>query len=545
MTHPNPSTALARVVVDELVAGGVRFVAISPGSRSGALAIAAAGQDGIETRMVLDERSAGFHALGVARASGRPAAVITTSGTAAANLLPAVVEADLSGVPLIVITADRPAELQGVGANQTIDQVELFGAKARIFRGIEAPGPDLDANRLWRETVRSVVGHASGPFPGPGHLNVAFREPTVPVSDDGRSSAPAYQFPTPRLDDVAMDPTARETSLPTIDPGRGLVVGGDGPYDRAALLERSRALGWPFVATALSGLRGEEVVSAYHFTLASGVPDRLRPRTVVAVGGIGPDPVLEDLVAAAPVRLRVDAWGRHIDPRRNATSVLAADPLQVLAGVEGRADEDWAGLWLGVDKAMRARVLADVTAEHRLSGGSVAEALNAIAWEALVVSSSLPIREVDAHLARSGPVFANRGASGIDGFVSTALGVATVSPRTLAISGDLSLLHDSNGLLHDGDVDLTLVVVDNGGGGLFDSLPQATYAPDFERLFVTPPHRDLAALAVFHGARAQLVASRSELIAAVSGGLDASGIDVVVVPVDRVFDLEARRRRYD
>jgi 2-succinyl-5-enolpyruvyl-6-hydroxy-3-cyclohexene-1-carboxylate synthase len=266
---------------------------------------------------------------------------------------------------------------------------------------------------------------------------------------------------------------------------------------------------------------------------------------VVAVGGIGPDPGLEELVAAAPVRLRVDGWGRHIDPERNATSVIAADPLQLLEGVEGKADGDWAGLWLGVDTAMRARVLTDLTAEHLLSGGVVAQALNEIAWDALVVSSSLPIREVDAHLTRSGPVFANRGASGIDGFVSTALGVATILPRTLALSGDLSLLHDSNGLIHDGDVDLTLVVVDNGGGGLFDSLPQASHAPDFERLFVTPPGRDLAALAVFHGARAHRVGSRSELIAAVSAGLDTPGVDVVIVPVDRAHDLEARRRRYD
>lgn len=545
MTHPNPSTALASVVIDELVVRGLRFIAISPGSRSAALAIAAALHPDVQTRVIIDERSAAFHALGVSLASGAPAAALATSGTAPANFFPAVVEADMAGVRLVTITADRPAELRGVGANQTIDQVELFGAKVRDYRGIEAPDGTEDSNDEWRETVAGLIDRATGPFPGPVHLNVAFREPTVPVADDGRTGGQAYVFPTPRNGPrPGIDPVTDELFGLELDAHRGLVVAGDGDYDRHGLLDQARRLGWPVLATALSGLRGEEVVNAYHYLLEAGVPKAMTPSTVIAVGAIGPDPILEDLVVSSDVRIRVDRWGRHIDPRRNATRVVAADPIDVLAGVVGVADESWARSWLENDRVMRGKVELTLQDEVSLSGAVVGTLLNEIDRGALVVSSSLPIREIDAHLTSRGAVFANRGASGIDGFVSTALGVATIFPRTLALCGDLSLLHDSNGFLHDGEVDLTLVVIDNGGGGLFDSLPPARHAPEFERLFITPPGRDLSQLVKVHGARVQTVQSPAELIEAVSSGLSLTGIDVVLVPVDRSHDLSVRSRSY-
>lgn len=547
MTHPNPSTALARTVVDELVAGGVGFIAIAPGSRSGALAIAAAGHPGVETRVVIDERSAAFWALGVARASGRPAAVVATSGTAPANFFPAVVEADMSGVPLVVVSADRPAELRGVGANQTIDQVEMFGRKVRAYRGIEAPDAGTDGNRSWRQAVRELMANATGrPMPGPVHLNVAFREPTVPVTDDGRTGGAVYEFPTPRLDvegEPKPVPDGPRTSV-DVGPARGVVVAGDGQYDRAVLAEEARRLGWPVLATALSGMRGLDVISSYRYSLDGGVPEELVPDTVVAVGGIGPDPRLEDLVAVAGVRIRVDRWGRRIDPGQNATSIVAADPVELLRGVSGSAPASWAGAWRDADAAVRARVVAGVEGQSRMSGGGVAHALNRVERGALVVASSLPVREVDAHLTTPGRVFANRGASGIDGFVSTALGVAAVIPGTVALAGDLSVFHDSNGFLNDGPNDLTLIVVDNSGGGLFDSLPQAVHAPEFERLFITPPKRDLGAMFRFHGARVVLANRPQELIEAVDESVGRPGLDAVIVPVDRHFDLEVRSIGY-
>ncbi|MGD2103229.1 MAG: 2-succinyl-5-enolpyruvyl-6-hydroxy-3-cyclohexene-1-carboxylic-acid synthase [Acidimicrobiia bacterium] len=544
MTHPNPSTALARVVVDQLAAHGVRSVYLSPGSRSGALAIAAADHDDIDLTVVIDERSASFHALGAARASGSPSAVICTSGTAAANFFPAVVEADMSCVPLVVVTADRPFELRGVGANQTIDQVELYGSKVRAFEELAEPEPLSDANEVWRDTVDRALGVALFPKPGPVQLNVAFREPTVPVTDDGRTRGESYPFATPRIAPAVGAATGSPMTPMELTPEAGLVVAGDGEYDRSELMARSADLGWPVLATALSGLRGRGVVMSYGRILADGVPGRLRPRTVVAAGAIGPDSRLEDLVATAETRVRVDRWGRIIDPRRNATHVLAADPVALLSELDGHADATWREAWLEAEASARDDIDLALESVAGLTGGAVAAALNDVGWGSLVVASSLPIREIDAHLTRRGPVYANRGASGIDGFVSTAMGVAAVTPRALALAGDLSLLHDANGFLHDGDVDLTMVVIDNGGGGLFDALPQAQHAPRFERLFVTPPNRDLEKLARFHDVSFSSVKGIGSLVETVSAALDAGGAHLVRVPVDRQADLRFRRQLF-
>jgi 2-succinyl-5-enolpyruvyl-6-hydroxy-3-cyclohexene-1-carboxylate synthase len=262
----------------------------------------------------------------------------------------------------------------------------------------------------------------------------------------------------------------------------------------------------------------------------------MRPKTVVAVGAIGPSLHLENLVAAAENRVRVDRWGRSIDPGRNATHVFAGDVVTLLGGVEGRAGDDWAALWAAAERECRERVDLVLAESGAMSGAAVASSLNHIAWADLVVASSLPIRDVDAHLRRGGRVFANRGASGIDGFVSTALGVASQRARTLAVTGDLSLLHDANGFINDGTFDLTIVLIDNHGGGLFDSLPQARHAPGYERLFVTPPNRDFATFADFHGLRYGEADDPTLLEMLADQALDRPGIDLIRVEVDRAHD---------
>lgn len=541
MTHPNPSTALARVVVDELARAGVGLMVISPGSRSAALAIAAVAHPGLATRIVIDERSAAFHALGAARATGGPVAVLSTSGTAPANFFPAVVEADMSCLPLIVVSADRPAEMQGVGANQTIDQIGLFGTKVRGQATIEAPEHDRDLNREWRTTVSGLLTAATGSQPGPVHLNVRFREPTVPVTDDGRTEGEVYPHETPPLaleHEGSSEPTPDE--FPTLAPDRGLIIAGDGEYDRDELAAHADRLGWPLLATALSGMRGGPVVAGYHHLLANGVPDDLRPETVVAVGAIGPSPRLESLVDTATTRVRIDRWGRVIDPNRNASARLRGDVNALLSMIGSSNHTGWRETWLDAAKQSDDRVAGIVAESAVPTGPTVAAALDEVDWGALVVASSLPIRDVDAQLRRPGPVHANRGASGIDGFVSTALGVAGVIPRTLALAGDLSVLHDSNGFLHDDDIDLVLVVVDNGGGGLFDLLPQASHAPDYERLFVTPHHRSFEALARLHDLRYVDVPDTAALIEEAGRALDQSGVDLIRVAVDRAEDLRLR-----
>lgn len=545
MSHPNPSTALARVILDELARGGVRLAVVSPGSRSAALAIAASEHDDIKAVVSIDERSAGFHAVGWAKATGEPAALICTSGTAPANYMPAVVEANMSLTPIVVVSADRPDELRGVGANQTIDQIELYGIQVRRFSHVEATGAGSDGNQVWRDLVSGVVAAARGGSdkPGPAHLNVAFREPTVPVTDDGRTVGDAYPFDTPRTDREIQVATSGSDRLEVPQAARGLVIAGEGRYDRRRLLEAASRLGWPCLATALSGLRGHEgVVTAYHHLLAGGVPDGLRPEVVYAVGSLGPSDRLETLVASAELRIRVDFWGRHIDPGRNATHVLHSDPaatLEVLAD-GGGGPGDWIERWTGSDQTAVGAIGDYLGSSPQLSGASVASALNSVEWDALVAASSLPIREVDAHLRRRGPVIANRGASGIDGFVSTALGVARAKEGTVALAGDLSLLHDSNGLLIEERPDLVLLVLDNGGGGLFDGLPPAAHAPDYERLFVTPHHRDFSVLARFHDLHYREVGSAEEVVQAVEDALVTPGAGLVRVPIDRSADLTTR-----
>lgn len=541
---------MARATVDELWRNGIGLVVISPGSRSAALAIAAAEHPDLETRVVMDERSAGFHALGRAKATGFPAAVLSTSGTAPANYFPAVVEADMSLTPLVVLSADRPVELRGVGANQTIDQIRLYGDRVRFFGDVQAPGSDVNLNESWRSTVSEAVAAAlgQGDRPGPVHLNLAFREPTVPVRDDGRTRGLGYPFSIDGRREAApwinpVIPVPPSAVLRLVGSSRGLVIAGEGEYDRGGLMEAAEALGWPILATALSGMRGETVVSTYHHLLIGGVPRHLIPETVFVVGAVGPSQRLEDLIeSAVGQRIRVDAWGRRIDPRRNATHVLHAEPVATLrSAATTKTAPYWVEAWLEADRQLREtidRSLDEVTVP---SGASIARSLNDVSWERLVVASSLPVREVDSHLTRQGTVIANRGASGIDGFVSTALGVASATSRTLAISGDLSLLHDSNGFLCDVVDDLVMIVLDNDGGGLFDDLPPAAHAPSYERLFVTPHGRDLGQLARFHNLGFMTVETPEQATSASMERLDRGGRHLIRVPIERRADLETRQ----
>lgn len=550
MTQPNPSIAMARAVVDELARGGVSLVVVSPGSRSTALVVAAAEHPLLDLVTSIDERSAAFHALGWGKATGLPAALICTSGTAPANYLPAIVEAGMSLTPLIALTADRPAELQGVGANQTIDQKELFGRHVRSFAHLEAPHPKQDANADWRRVASETVAASKGSqgSPGPAHLNMAFREPTVAVTDDGRTEGHEFPFGidgrpdgVPWLSEpLPQPPPTQPLELPG---GRGLIIAGEGEYDRDALKRAGEEMGWPLLATALSGMRGEGMITGYHHLLADGVPSQLRPEIVFAVGSIGPSQRLEALVGSASIRVRVDYWGRRIDPLTNATHILHADPSALLGALASEVEPvpGWSEVWLAADSSMAAAIDASLSGTEISSGAAAARFMGEAGWETLVVASSLPVREVDAHLRRGGRVIGNRGASGIDGFTSMALGVARAAPGVAAIAGDLSLLHDSNGLLIKPLPDLVIVVLDNDGGGLFDNLPQSRHAPRFEKLFVVPHGRDLRHLAELHGAGYTEVGTGNDLVRAVDSGLTAGGVHVIRVPLSRSVDLAVRQ----
>lgn len=547
MSHPNPSTALATAVVDELARHGVRLAVISPGSRSTALVIALDSHPDIDTVVNIDERSAGFRALGSSMASGDPVVVVTTSGSAVANLLPALVEADRSGVRLVLLTGDRPPELVERRANQTMDHVAVSSGFVRAMVELGPASPDVDGNDKWRTEVSNAlhVGAGVSPAgPGPVHLNLAFSEPTVAYTDDGRTPGRIYPHDTPGA--AGRHPFTPSPILASADPAtlpdlgdRVIVLVGSGDHDSREIVDAAASLGGVVAATAISGGRGSGAIARYHHLLVGGVPDALQPTGVVVAGRVSPAERLLGLTAIGVPVVHVDTWGSHSDPAGTMTVGVTSDPIDVVGAIGPQA-ESWSGQWSEAESAVDEVIRDSLKSVRSLSGPLIAETLNQLPWQTLVVGSSLPIRDVDAHLVRRGTVLANRGVSGIDGFVSTFLGVATGRERTLAIVGDLSFLHDSNGFLTDRTPDGVILVVDNDGGGLFDLLPQSRLAPEYERFFVTPHRRKLSELAAFHGLQFVDVADTEGLASAVEDEMSSNGVTIVRASVDREFDVSQR-----
>lgn len=572
----NPSTALATVLVDELVRRGVRHAVLCPGSRSAPLAYAlreAERAGRIELHVRVDERSAGFLALGLAKVTRVPAVVVTTSGTAVANLHPAVLEAHHGVVPLVVLSADRPVELRGTGANQTTVQPGIFAGAVRWSVDADAPQRATGEVARWRRIAADAVRHATGVTgavdvgePGPVHVNVQLREPLVPTDDDG----PWPESLDERRAEHAADSTTATGSVPTTDvsrqPTRTVVVVGDLPepdqFDRAVRWATAR--GWPVLAEPFGTHPRGDVVP--HGPLVLSDPrwlDQHAPERVIAVGRL----TLSRPVAALLRRpgVRVEAVGAHawIVSRPDVQDV---HPVSVLdapvddsdssngqrgsggadseagAGGEGASsasDDGWAAAW----RAAGERVASSM-AEEQLpwpSGAAVADAVLAAlpAGATLFLGSSNTGRDVDLAGPRADAlrVVASRGLAGIDGCVSTASGLALAdgSP-TYALMGDLTFLHDANGLLVgplERRPDLTVVVTNDDGGGIFTLLEPGEPArvAEFERLFGTPTGADLAALCAAHHVRHQHVSARDELVAALAER--PSGLSVLQVTVDR------------
>ena len=558
-TLVNPSTAHATVLVDELVRCGVREVVLCPGSRSAPLAYAVqqAGRTGrLRLHVRIDERSGGFLALGLARASGRPTVVVTTSGTAVANLHPAVLEAHHGEVPLVVVTADRPAELRGTGANQTTAQPGIFGAAVRFDADIPAAEPRPGQNAAWRSTVARATAAAqglTGDRPGPTHVNVALRDPLVP--DDGDDWPEPLVGRTGGMPWVEVAPAPRDLGAePIEDLERTVVVLGDTGSGAGALMaaEWATRRGYPLVAEPFGSLdaralavpHGPLVLTAAEW-LDAHAPERVvvvgRPTLARAVGG---------LLRRPGVRVEAVSTGRpwpdpaHVVARVHPWSAMAAD----LAGPERPtpARSAWATEWDGAGAD-----LAQAVAAHGFpwpSGLAVAAVVGTALPDhaLLVLGSSNPVRDLDLALGAwrpAGPhagieVVANRGLAGIDGMVSTAVGAALARPErpAYALLGDLTFLHDANGLtIGPGEPrpDLTVVVVNDDGGGIFATLEPgaAELADRFERAFGTPTGTDLAALCGAHGVEHALVGSPAELGTAVSASPE--GLRVVEVRVDR------------
>ncbi len=533
----NPSTALARVLVDELVRGGVREAVLSPGSRSAPLAFALHDADRagrLRLHVRIDERSAAFLALGLAKASGRPVPVVTTSGTATANLHPAVLEASHSGVPLLLLTADRPPELRGTGANQTVDQLGLYGSAVRLFVEVGAPEERAGQNASWRAmTCRALAAAADGPV----HLNLGLREPLIP-SDGGEWVEPLDG----RADGAPWTAVVAPARAAVRDdlPARTVVVIGDCAGDLAAdAVALAAARGFPVVAEPSSSAWSDEVVRAPELVLAApGWLDAHAPDRVLVVGRPTLSRVVARLLGTAPADV-VGVGARWTDPARQAVRVLAAVPA-----ADGPVDPSWLPVWTAAGQAARAAV--DAVLDEGLSEPAVAAEVVAAADGLLVVGSSKPVRDLFTAGGRDGlRVLANRGAAGIDGTVSTAVGAALAhGGRTLALLGDLTFLHDANGLVIGPDEprpDLTVVVVNNDGGAIFGLLEQGApeHAAAFERVFGTPHGVDLQALCAATRTPWSLASTREELRAQLR---DGDGLRVVEVRTDRVEAVALDRR---
>jgi len=548
----NPSTILATVLVDELIRCGLREAVLAPGSRSAPLAMALdrrARAGDLRLCVRIDERSAAFTALGLAKASGVPVAVLCTSGTAAAHFHAAVIEADESAVPLLVLTADRPPELRGTGANQTIDQLKLYGSAVRWFCEVGVPEAGAGLAGYWRSAASRAWGIASGAAggpPGPVHLNLPLREPLVPdvggaegPGGPGTSGASGASGDSAAVGDAAAaggggrpggSPWTRFAPVADVEPAeRGLVVLGDGDYDAAPLLDLAADAGWPVLAEPSSGGRsGPLALSAYQYLLAdAGFMAGHRPELIVSAGRPGLSrgqlALLRCGVAVRHVVLAAGP-GRWSDPARTATDVAAAVRLSGRA----TAGTGWLESWQRADRATRDAVDAVLDAEPELSEPRLARDVAAAmpGGGLLWVASSLPVRDLDQHMApRAGlRVLASRGASGIDGLVSSAIGAALARQAAgggpaVALLGDLALVHDAPGLFvgpGEPRPDLCLIAVNNDGGGIFSMLEQAAFPESFERVFGTPHGADVAALAAAAGLPYRRIERPADLAAALA-----------------------------
>ena len=556
----NRTYAPIEAMLDELARCGVEHAVACPGSRNAPILLSLAAESRIRTWSVLDERSAGFLALGIAKTSGRPVVLTCTSGTAAANFLPAIAEARESRVPLIVLTADRPPELREVGAGQSIDQVKLYGSAAKWFVEVGNLEPGRESAVHHRALACRAWATAAGGRPGVVHLNLPLREPLAPVEEeldaetwqgraDGQPWVTLDEYP-PSL----VDPPALAEELAQV--GRGAIVCGAGGGEvRTSAAWVARLLGWPLLAEPTSGARcgdhdRSQVIAHYDALLrAPAWAAAHRPELVLRIGDTPTSKSLRTLLSETR-QVLVDPYAGWHEPTRAAERVLVADPDALCREVGATLqrmpppNRDWLDSWLGADALVPPALTAQPDPFEPKVYAALAEALpdDALVW----VSSSMPIRDVETFFpSTKKPIhfLSNRGANGIDGVVSSALGAAAASDgHVYLLIGELALLHDVGALLAARrlGLELTIVCVNNGGGGIFDFLPVAEHADAeaYERLVATPSGIDLGQLAHGIGLRHVLGATPEELRAAIAEP------GLVEVRTDRALSVERHRELF-
>jgi len=528
-------------LVDEWSRQGVRHAVVAPGSRSTPLAVALGQNDSIEVHVFHDERSASFAALGIGSASGFPAVLLCTSGTAATHFHGAVVEAHQSDVPMIVCTADRPPELRDVGAAQTIDQTHLFGTSVRWFHD---PGvPSRDAASTWRSLAARTVQAAVGVRPGPVHLNLPFREPLTGEVVDMPQSREKKWSDVIRLGSSGSQDLSAITKM--LSGRRGVIIAGRGAS--RDVLSLSESLGWPIFADAVSGVReqNDSVVIGFDAILRSELfASSHVPEFVLRIGAPPASKVLAQWVKKNECRVvQLRSSEMVTDPDHAVEFTVVGDvatTTRLLATSTTSCDKAWISDWSEAE-AVAQKVMTGWTSEN-FSEPSVSRTVTSAmqVGSHLVVSSSMPIRDVEwfGTTTAGVSVHSNRGTNGIDGVISTAVGVAiSTRARVTVLIGDVACLHDSNGLwaLNRRDVDLTIVVTNNDGGSIFSFLPQAQIVSnsDFELLYGTPHGASFEHLAATHGIPYERVISVKDLEITLQRG----GTRLIEVPCDRFLNV--------
>ncbi|ELY82247.1 2-succinyl-5-enolpyruvyl-6-hydroxy-3-cyclohexene-1-carboxylic-acid synthase [Natrinema pallidum] len=586
MSAPNRATLWGRILTDELAKGGLDAVCIAPGSRSTPLTVAFAEHPEIDVYSQLDERSAAYFALGRARRTGEPTALVCTSGTAAANFHPAVIEAAQARVPLLVLTADRPPELRDSGANQTVDQTKLYGDAVRWYAELPEPEADERKVRSLRTTAARALSETLGVEPGPVHLNCPFRKPLEPIAVPGDVPDSFVQTTAGRGRDgpfvdtgggtrtLADDDHRRlQNALTAAD--RPLIVAGPADpatladFEPAAVADLADRLGAPVLADPLSGLRfgphvggaddGDDDSRTIYGGYDTYVPELPSPDVVLRFGASPTSKPLRNWLRDADARqFLVDPAGAWREATFTATDLLAADHgtvvdelLETVTAAEAGSDDAWRARFDAAERrhwAIRDAALTPDALESAPFEGAILASVvsNAPDPATVFVSNSMPIRDADRFARpRTAAVtmLANRGASGIDGIASTALGAGSTTDEPLVlVTGDLAFYHDSNGLLAVDrcDVDATIVLLDNDGGGIFHELPIEAFDPPFTDQFKTPHGVGFDALADAYGLEFDRVAPPA-FADAYRRSLERTGTQVLAVE----FDSAASHRRRD
>lgn len=565
LDYRNTNTLWSSIVVETLNHLGLTTAVICPGSRSSPLAVAFAAHPEIEAIPILDERSAAFFALGVGKHSGFPAAIVCTSGTAGANIYPAVIEAKESGVPLLVLTADRPPELRNCHAGQAIDQQKLYGNYPNWQTELALPAKDIEMLRYLRQTVIQAVRRSRFPTPGVVHLNVPFRDPLAPLREPNLSDI------QPQLEGffAGIEPD-RPSSISISHPlfkqwqtcQSGIIIAGVAqplnpqPYCQA-IAQLSQGLGWPVLAEGLSPVRNYAdlnpyLISTYDSILRNpALAEKLAPEMVIQLGTLPTSKELRTwLETTQPLHWIIDPSADNFDPLHGKTTHLHLSIEQLslnLPPVKQEHLPPYLHHWLSAEIRVRQAIDATLAQTDSLFEGKAAWLLSQSLppKTPLIISNSMPIRDVEAFWQpgnRRIRPFCNRGANGIDGTLSTALGIAYRQNSSVLLTGDLALLHDTNGFLIRNQFvgHLTIIVINNNGGGIFEMLPISQFEPPFEQYFATPQEIDFAQLCATYGVEYQQVTDWQQLKDLLNP-LPKQGIRVLEIPTNRRADTQWRQ----